>query len=120
MAVPSGMVTAIVGSSGGHGYQSGDVLSIPGGNNNATVTVTSIGGGGVVTGEGVANPGTNYISAQNAAVGGGHGTGALVTITSQGDWNGIFTVTAAANTTGPNTFCAAPAGYGLGGGWVKV
>jgi hypothetical protein len=114
-ALPSGLLTAVVGSSGGVNYQTGDVLTVAGGNNNATVTVSSVGTAGAVTGISITAPGTNYKSATNASTTGGHGTGAKVTVTSQGDWNAATTVTAVTSTTVSYGLPTAPAAYSYGG-----
>lgn len=81
----SAMFGVILGSSGGTGYQVGDVLTVTqSGGSGGTVTVSAIGGGGIVDEiSPVATAGgTGYAVASNLATTGGHGSGAEVTIQS--------------------------------------
>ncbi len=64
---------------GGTGYQVGDVLTVVGGNNDATVTVTFIGGGGVITGLSITTVGSDY-SLTIYDLSGGHGTGGTLVV----------------------------------------
>ena len=75
------VITAGTLGAGGTGYQVGDVLYA--GGSGAQFTVTSIGGGGVITGLSLTAQGqtTQPAPYTDTYVGGGHGTGATINIT---------------------------------------
>ncbi len=80
------IITGIsVGSSGGTGYQVGDLLYI--GGTSANATVSSIGTGGVITGGTLTSGGnsqleTSQLPFNSTYIWGGHGSGAAIRITS--------------------------------------
>lgn len=81
--------TVTVGS-GGTAYTVGDILTIVGGDSNATVTVLTVDGSGVVLTIELTDNGTGYVVGNNYTTTGGTGTGALINVTSVID-NSLYT-----------------------------
>lgn len=73
------IVTATI-AAGGSGYQIGDVLSISGGNSDATLTVDAI-SGGTITGVVLNNAGTGYTAGDILTIAGGSATYTVATVT---------------------------------------
>jgi hypothetical protein len=79
-----GAVEAVAINNGGTGYTVNDVVTLSGGGNNATCTVTSVGTGGVVTGISVTAGGTGY-SHTSYNTTGGTGSGLNLQVTDVAD-----------------------------------
>jgi hypothetical protein len=76
----TGDIASATISAGGSGYLVGDVLSISGGNNNASFTVNAI-SGGTITGVVLNNAGTGYTAGDVLTIAGGSATYTIATVT---------------------------------------
>ncbi len=77
----SGSVTAVTVYAAGTGYTVGDVLTLTGGGNNATLTVATLGSGSGVATVTISAAGSGYGISNNVATTGGTGTNAAFNIT---------------------------------------
>lgn len=75
------IATVTVGNAGVATYVVGDVLTLVGGDNTATVTVATLSAGTVATVT-LTTPGTGYVNGSTYATTGGGGTGATITVAS--------------------------------------
>lgn len=86
--VRTGTIGTIAIAQGGLGYQLGDVLTVFGGDNNCTLSVTGIGGTGNVTSVSITAGGSGYIVSNNVSVNGPHGAGCAINILTLTGFNG--------------------------------
>jgi hypothetical protein len=76
----TGDIASVTIASGGSGYLVGDVVTISGGNNDATYSIDAI-TGGTVTALVLNNPGTGYTNGDVLTISGGSATYAVATVT---------------------------------------
>jgi len=79
----TGVVATISIADAGTGYSAEDVITLTGGNGDATVTVSTVDGEGAITGVSVTDAGTGYVPGTYDATGGG-GEGAQITVATIG------------------------------------
>jgi len=72
----TGGVKNVVLTAAGTAYVAGEVITLGGGNSDATITIDSVGGSGEITGYSITAAGTGYANGTDVTVTGGTGTGA--------------------------------------------